>query len=317
MARRLWSGLIMGFGGILGMESAIAELTLTRLGEYRTALFDQGAAEISAYDPASQRLFISNASVNTLDILNLSNPSAPQLITSLDLSPYGGGVNSVAVNRGRIAVAIENTDRTAPGSVVFFDAQGVFQVAVQVGALPDMVTFSPDGRYLLVANEGEPNDAYTVDPEGSVSVIPLPTDLKRLTQAQVKHADFQSFNDALPAGVRVFGPNATPAQDLEPEYITVSPDSRTAWITLQEKQCPGPTGYPKCTNHCLISAGGQGSHRQSQAQPASPTRTGARDDRCRRCLAPGGIFRTVFRRLARQPHGFHNPYGSWPQCGTH
>jgi hypothetical protein len=100
MARRLWSGLIMGFGGILGMESAVAELTLTRLGEYRTALFDQGAAEISAYDPASQRLFISNASVNTLDILNLSNPSAPQLITSLDLSPYGGGVNSVAVHRG-------------------------------------------------------------------------------------------------------------------------------------------------------------------------------------------------------------------------
>lgn len=234
MARRLWSGLIMGFGGILGMESAVAELTLTRLGEYRTALFNQGAAEISAYDPASQRLFISNASVNTLDILNLSNPSAPQLITSLDLSSYGGGVNSVAVNQGRIAVAIENTDRTAPGHVVFFDAQGGFQAAVQVGALPDMVTFSPDGRYLLVANEGEPNDAYTVDPEGSVSVISLPTDLRRLTQAQVKHADFRDFNNALPAGVRVFGPNATSAQDLEPEYVTVSADSRTAWITLQE-----------------------------------------------------------------------------------
>ncbi|HMM45599.1 MAG TPA: choice-of-anchor I family protein [Candidatus Macondimonas sp.] len=225
---------LMAIGGLIAMNAHASELSLLRLGEYRTGLFGQGAAEISAYDAASHRLFISNAVANTIDILDVSNPTAPSLVSSIDLSPYGGGVNSVAADRGRIAVAVENADRTLPGKAVFFDANGIFQSAVQVGSLPDMLTFTPDGRFVLVANEGEPNNAYTVDPEGSISLITLPSDLRRLTQAQVRTADFRGFNASIPAGVRIFGPGATPAQDLEPEYITVSPDSRTAWITLQE-----------------------------------------------------------------------------------
>jgi hypothetical protein len=53
-----------------------------------------------------------------------------------------------------------------------------------------------------------------------------------------KTADFKAFNtqkDALIAsGVRIFGPGATVVQDMEPEYITVSADGKTAYVTLQE-----------------------------------------------------------------------------------
>lgn len=224
----------MAISGLLAMNASASDLSLRRLGEYRTGAFGQGAAEIAAYDAASRRLFISNAVTNTIDILDLSSPVAPSLVSSVDLSPYGAGVNSVAADRGRIAVAVENADRTLPGKAVFFDANGGFQAAVQVGSLPDMLTFTPDGRFVLVANEGEPNGPYTVDPEGSISLITLPTDMRRLTQAQVKTADFRGFNASIPPQVRIFGPGATPAQDLEPEYIAVSPDSRTAWVTLQE-----------------------------------------------------------------------------------
>jgi len=104
-----------------------------------------------------------------------------------------------------------------------------------VGAVPDMVTFTPDGQFLLVANEGEPSDDYKVDPEGSVSVVDLSGGVAALTQEAVRTARFTGH---LPVvndwSLRQFGPGATLAQDLEPEYIAVSQDSKTAWVTLQE-----------------------------------------------------------------------------------
>ncbi len=38
----------------------------------------------------------------------------------------------------------------------------------------------------------------------------------------------------MPPAFVSYGPGATLAQDLEPEYIAVSHDSKTAWVTLQE-----------------------------------------------------------------------------------
>jgi hypothetical protein len=102
-----------------------------------------------------------------------------------------------------------------------------------------MLTFTPDGRRVLVANEGEPNNynAGNIDPEGSVSIIEIPAaGVQAITQANVRTVDFRSLNGqeaALRArGVRIFGPRATAAQDLEPEYITVQGD--TAYVVCQE-----------------------------------------------------------------------------------
>jgi hypothetical protein len=98
-----------------------------------------------------------------------------------------------------------------------------------------MVTFTPDGSFLLAANEGQPSPDYTIDPEGSVSIVDMRQGAATLSQADVTTAGFSAFNSvALDPSVRIFGPGATVAQDLEPEYITVSHDSRTAWVTLQE-----------------------------------------------------------------------------------
>ena len=75
-----------------------------------------------------------------------------------------------------------------------------------VGSLPDMLTFSPDGKTLVVANEGEPNDDYTIDPEGSVSVIRIERPIKKMTQSHVNTADFLAFNNVvLDESVRIFG----------------------------------------------------------------------------------------------------------------
>ncbi|ACF47209.1 Alkaline phosphatase [Prosthecochloris aestuarii DSM 271] len=193
----------------------------------------EGAAEISAYDPLTQQLFVTNAESNCVDVFDLSNPAAVVKRTSIDISSYGGGVNSVAVSQGKLAMAIEADNKQDNGSVVVLATATLSEIAVvEVGALPDMVTFSPDGRYILSANEGEPNDDYTVDPDGTVSIIDISNGYT------VRTLDFSGFNDQEAAleedGFRVFGPGADLAADVEPEYITVSDDSTTAYVTLQE-----------------------------------------------------------------------------------
>jgi len=199
------------------------------------------SAEIVAYDASTKRLYVANSVGGKLDILNFANPAAITAIASIDIKPYGG-INSVAVRNGVVACALENTNPQANGSVVFFDQNGTFVKQVTVGAMPDMITFSSNGSYVLTANEGEPNGAYTNDPEGSVSVIDVTGGIANLTQSNVTTATFTSFNaqatQLRAQGIRLYGGLAasptTVAQDLEPEYIAVSADSRTAYISLQE-----------------------------------------------------------------------------------
>jgi hypothetical protein len=200
-------------------------------------------AEISDFDPKSQRLFVTAG--DALEVVDASDPSNPTKINTIDISSFGAGIQSVAVRPGIgtensiVAVAISANNSTDSGKVVFFDAVTFSQISeVTVGALPDMITFTPDGSKLLVANEGEPNEDYTIDPEGSISIIDVSGNIASLDNTKVTTADFTAFNGqeaTLKAdGVRIFGPNASVAQDLEPEYIAVSPDSQTAFITLQE-----------------------------------------------------------------------------------
>jgi Esterase-like activity of phytase len=180
-------------------------------------------------------LFVVNARAATVDVLSIRDPSQPEKIGQIDVTSFGAVANSVAVHEGLIAVAVENTNKTNPGMVVFFSRHLKLLGAVQVGALPDMLTFAPDGRWLLVANEGEPNDDYTVDPAGSVSIIDLRRGAAGVRQRDVRTADFKKFNRAqLDKSIRIFGPDASVAQDIEPEYIAVSHDSRVAWATCQE-----------------------------------------------------------------------------------
>jgi DNA-binding beta-propeller fold protein YncE len=223
-----------------------ASLSMARIGGYvhENPTGQSGAAEVPAYDPLSRRLFVVNAILGSVDVLDLNNPSAPVLVQTLDVSDLGASVNSVAIHNGVVALAIEADPKTDPGLVAFYRAADLQRIGqVTVGALPDMLVFTPDGRRLLVANEGEPNSygqPDSVDPEGSISIIDLPV----LTPAQAtlavtaRTAGFAAFNNQAAslraAGVRIYGPNATVAQDLEPEYITVSDDGRTAYVALQE-----------------------------------------------------------------------------------
>jgi DNA-binding beta-propeller fold protein YncE len=192
-----------------------------------------GAAEISAFDPTTDRLFaVNNSTENKIDVLDLSNPALVTVIKSISMVPYGGYVNSVAVSNGKLAAAIESTNKQAAGKIVVFNTSTYAEIkSINVGALPDMVTFSPDGNYIISANEGEPSNDYLNDPEGSVSII-------KVADYSVTTLNFASFESQLASlaakGFRIFGPGKNFVKDIEPEYVTVSDDSKTAYVTLQE-----------------------------------------------------------------------------------
>jgi hypothetical protein len=232
----------------------VKDVTLNQLGRYTTGVFDDGAAEIVAYGPQTFRLFVINASENRVDILDIFDPTDPMKIGEIDVTVIEdedgaieegavGGVNSVAVSKsGLVGVAVENDNKQMPGWAAFFDTDGTYLNHVEAGALPDAITFTPNSSFALTANEGEPNDFYTVDPEGSITVVDL---RDGVLNATASHADFTAFNNAfndpseLPDGMRAPrwaepGEAFSLAQDLEPEFIATSHDSRTAWVTLQE-----------------------------------------------------------------------------------
>jgi len=214
-------------------------IQLDYVGSFDPSGAGSSTCEIVVHDPASQRLFTTSAVAGYLDIINFANPAAPVVINSINMNPYGG-VTSVAVKNGIVAVASPNAQEHLDGSVVFLNTDGVFQKQVTVGALPDNISFTPDGTKVLTANEGQPNSDYSIDPEGSVSIIDISGGIASLTQANVTTLGFQAYNEATAeaaltaSGVRKLKLTSTMSQDFEPEYITVSADSQKAWVTLQE-----------------------------------------------------------------------------------
>ncbi|WP_240607227.1 choice-of-anchor I family protein [Cryobacterium aureum] len=235
---------------------------LAPLGTYETGTFDKSAAEIVTYHATSKRLFVVNAAQGAVDVLSIADPTTPVKQFSLSVAgtaidggtsliPTGSTANSVAVRAdGLGAIAIESPTKTDAGWLVFFNANELAESAilgaVTVGALPDMVSISANGKYAVSANEGEPNDPgaavpFTIDPQGSISVVTLPLDEIALPTI-VATADFHDFeaggSKTLGSDVRIFGP--TPEADfpvsrnLEPEYVAIDPNSLTAYVALQE-----------------------------------------------------------------------------------
>lgn len=239
---------VNGVDGADGVNAVDTSVTLALLGRYQSGSFDESAAEIVDYDATLQRAYVVNAQSGGIDVLDASAPNLPILEESWDvaadvaaaidgLEVAGlGAANSVAVSAGRVAVAIEASPKQSEGYVAFYTTAGLFQAALKVGALPDMLTFTPDGNKLVVANEGEPNGDYSVDPDGSVSIIDVSGALTALDASDVTAVTFDSLTreQMANAGVRISAKAASVAADLEPEYVTVSADSQTAFVALQE-----------------------------------------------------------------------------------
>jgi len=252
---------------------ASKEISLTHVGSFDPSTTGS-TTEVVAYDAATKRLFATSAIQDRFDIIDFSNPATPVTISSVDMSPYGG-ITSIAVKPGMLAVASPNVNEQMPGKVVFFTTNGAFISQVTVGALPDMATFTPDGTKVLVANEGQPNNDFSNDPEGSISIIDVSG--ASIMQSNVTTLDFTGFNAneaaLIASGVRKASTIGTLSKNLEPEYITISADGTTAWVTLQENNTIAKVNLGTNTITDLLPMGTKNNALAGNGFDASDTQT--------------------------------------------
>lgn len=228
----------------------------------------EGAAEIVQYQKSTGYIYALNSSGDkaTIEILDINNASAGALVadsenvvnntnlpilSTLNLGDNtAGDANSIAISDELelLAVAMAATTKTDIGYVAFYDISGAtpsFIKNVAVGALPDMVAFSPDSTKVVVANEGEPSNDYTIDPEGSISIIDITTGIVADTAVNLNFNAYDSMKSELqeqgvvfanPTGQVINGVtiNTTVSMDLEPEYVAITEDSSMAYISIQE-----------------------------------------------------------------------------------
>ena len=214
-------------------------LLVSQIARYDSEVGATGT-EILAYDATRNLAFVTNGAVSGFDILSFSNlksgeltevPSSKRVLLSEFEIENVDDITSIASHptEDLIAITAVSNPKTDAGYIVFATKDGQYVNHVEVGALPDMVTFTPDGKKAIVANEGEPAEDYSVDPEGSISIIDLEdnyevttlTFTESLLDTKVRWESYVASGDSA-------------LVQLEPEYITVSDDSTTAYVSLQE-----------------------------------------------------------------------------------
>jgi hypothetical protein len=227
--------------------TTFSSLSLQVIGTYVSGNdFATSSAEIVSYDKTTDRLYVVNAQDKSVDVLSFDIDGKPIKDSTIDLQAAAtqanitiGAANSVVAKNGLVAVAIENSVKQDNGIIALYKSSDLSLVNTFVaGALPDMVTMTEDGQYIIAANEGEPSGDYSNDPEGSVTLINIAAGTNNAT-AVVTQINFNAFDAGQPRhselnNVRLPAPyGASVSKDLEPEYITITSNNK-AVIALQE-----------------------------------------------------------------------------------
>lgn len=240
----------------VSLESGANAITLSVAGTYRGGFFSNNTpASPPGYDAGSKRLFVGSVDRQGIDVIDISVPTLPRLLRTIDIRDHGTEPNSVAVHKGVVAVTVKTKgEPPAPSRVLLYNAEGVL-----VGGpvdVPDAgrIFFAPNGKSLVVTISGSLSEDCLEDPEGQVAVIDLGSvnwggcrqgpETCNIRLAEPRLADFRAFEKQREAliegGARFYGLNVLDpskpipvAQDVNPEGLTISADSRFAWVTLE------------------------------------------------------------------------------------
>lgn len=200
---------------------------------------DGGVAEIVTYNKEDKVFYVVSGETQSIDLVKINSDGSTKLQKKIEIGKVlegkdinAGDMTSVSYSdeKNLLAVAVQDSEYYKNGHIVILDKEGNFIEAYECGIQPDMVTFTKDGKYILSADEGEPRKGYdkgALDPNGSVTIVDV-------ENKKTKKVEFNIDRDeALNNGV-LLKKNSDPAEDLEPEYIAISDDNKTAYVSLQE-----------------------------------------------------------------------------------
>ncbi len=246
------ASFLVGENQSYAAEKLPSELTLNVSSRYDSGVKneDGGATEIVAYNADNHKYYVINGTTKQIEVVPLQKNTA---FTSLkaeksinlekalkEVKPnfsYGDVTSiSISTESDIIVAAVQAADYNDNGLAVLLDYSGSILHVVEAGKQPDMITFTPDGKKILVANEGEPREGYEMaaDPEGSVSIIELSTDMTKTTAKNITFKAMDAQREELVAKGIILKKKTNPSVDFEPEYIAVNSMSDKAYITLQE-----------------------------------------------------------------------------------
>lgn len=198
-----------------------------------------GVAEIVTYNKDDKVFYVVSGVTQSIDLVKINSDGSTERKKRIEIGEIledkninAGDMTSVSYSDEKklLAVAVQDEDYKNNGHIVILDKDGNFVEAYESGVQPDMVTFTKDGKYILSADEGEPREGYdngAVDPKGSVTIIDV-------ENKSTKKVEFNiDIGKALKDGI-LLKKDSNPAEDLEPEYIAISDDNKTAFVSLQE-----------------------------------------------------------------------------------
>lgn len=221
------AGLFSGCDAVTSADRSGSPAVASTMPKFTSYTFDTGLgeanAEIPAHVPGTNLLLVTNGgSLSFLDISDLTDIKRAR--EDLDLSPYGEPTSVTVRPDGRVAAIAIRSE--APGVVLSIstapDSLGhTIGKPVTVGHVPDALRFTPDGKMVIVAGEGEPIKKGNFP--GTLAFISIAEDGTPaldtlLTLSDKTHPELASQS----------------ADGIEPEYVAISPDSRTAYVVCQE-----------------------------------------------------------------------------------
>ncbi|ESO96415.1 hypothetical protein LOTGIDRAFT_159824 [Lottia gigantea] len=222
--------------------------------------FDSGTAGESAVDVQRKVLYVVGHDTAMLHVINVNNVDSLTTILSHNFNPATEGkpldVEFCSTPTSSVLAISFSSPlyEQAEGHVILYEHVSVGNpVLVQknptdpqitVGPHPENIKFTSDCALLIVSNEGIPGeyDGKFVDPPGSVSIISVTvanTPISTVSFSEVDTEPQRSFllNNHVRWMLRT-EPNTNIinpfSNNIEPEYITISPNNAYAYVTLQE-----------------------------------------------------------------------------------